>query len=285
MIAKEVRYERLRPDQVVAELAHNPVVYLPLGPLEWHGPHLPFGTDPLIAYAVALRAAEKTGGVVLPAFFWGTEGERSEERLRRVGFKGREWVVGMDFPANSLKSLYVREEYFALMVRGMLDALERQGFRLIVVVNGHGAANHRNVLERLRVEYTAKGQSRVLNLFAWVEGDTSVREPGHACAIETSRMRLLYPETVDLSTLPPIEQPLYNLDWGILDRFTVHGQPADDFRVREDPRAGIPQQEAESSLLEAVANVVRVVEQALNELGLRQVTWQAASHLGLNDEP
>ena len=39
---RTVQLERMRPGEILAERARCPIVYLPLGPLEWHGP----GTDP-----------------------------------------------------------------------------------------------------------------------------------------------------------------------------------------------------------------------------------------------
>ena len=50
---KETRLERLRPDEIVAEMGEVPLVYFPLGPLEWHGPHLPLGTDFLNVHRIA----------------------------------------------------------------------------------------------------------------------------------------------------------------------------------------------------------------------------------------
>ena len=55
---REVRLQWLRPDEVVAERERVPIVYLPIGPLEWHGPHLPLGTDPLQAEHIALDLAQ-----------------------------------------------------------------------------------------------------------------------------------------------------------------------------------------------------------------------------------
>jgi creatinine amidohydrolase len=259
----ELRLERLRPVEIVRGIQARALVYFPLGPLEWHGPHLPLGTDPLIAYTVALRAAEETGGVVLPPFFWGTERERTPQQLRDIGFKGDEWVVGMDFPANILKSLYCREEFFALLVREMLELLVAQGFQLIVFVNGHGASNHCSVLERLSAEFTARGPARVLPLFAYAGGDGERPGVGHAGLEETSRMMATFPETVDLSTLPPPEQPLYNVEWGIVDSMTFGGQPAEDFATRDDPRVDATAAEGEISLNRSVRAIVRQVEHAL----------------------
>jgi hypothetical protein len=38
----------LSPVPSLREMRRCPVVFLPLAPLEWHGPHLPYGADPLI---------------------------------------------------------------------------------------------------------------------------------------------------------------------------------------------------------------------------------------------
>ena len=55
---REVRLQWLRPDEVVAERERVSIVYLPIGPIEWHGPHLPLGTDPLQAEHTALELAQ-----------------------------------------------------------------------------------------------------------------------------------------------------------------------------------------------------------------------------------
>ena len=57
--------------------------------------------------------------------------------LRNIGLKGDGWIVGMDFPKNSLKTLYCREEYFAILVRELIDILENQGYKTIVIINEH----------------------------------------------------------------------------------------------------------------------------------------------------
>ncbi len=51
------RLKPLRSADILEEMRACPVVYLPLGALEWHEPHLPYGTDPLYAYEFALRLA------------------------------------------------------------------------------------------------------------------------------------------------------------------------------------------------------------------------------------
>ncbi|MXY83198.1 MAG: creatininase family protein, partial [Gemmatimonadetes bacterium] len=42
---EKVRYSDLLPWEFRQRLAARPVAYLPLGTLEWHGEHLPLGSD------------------------------------------------------------------------------------------------------------------------------------------------------------------------------------------------------------------------------------------------
>src|ERR1700716_492208 len=46
-------------------------VFLPVGALEQHGPHLPLGTDAMLAAAVAEGVAGETSGLVAPALAYG----------------------------------------------------------------------------------------------------------------------------------------------------------------------------------------------------------------------
>ena len=38
---RKVLYEELLPEELVQRIQEMPVAYLPLGTLEWHGPHMP----------------------------------------------------------------------------------------------------------------------------------------------------------------------------------------------------------------------------------------------------
>jgi creatinine amidohydrolase len=69
----EVRYELMRIGEILAAKRRFPLAFCPVSPIEWHGLHLPVGTDGLHAHHVAVRVAEQVGGVVLPTLFAGTE--------------------------------------------------------------------------------------------------------------------------------------------------------------------------------------------------------------------
>jgi creatinine amidohydrolase len=59
-------FELTQPE-IVAQLKKHPLVILPVGSVEQHGPHLPTGTDTLAANVIAHRVAELMDGLVLPA--------------------------------------------------------------------------------------------------------------------------------------------------------------------------------------------------------------------------
>jgi creatinine amidohydrolase len=257
----------LRPGQAVAERDRVPLAILPLGPLEWHGPHLPLGVDALNAETVALRVAQEVGGVVLPTLYVGTERERSREMLQSIGFGPEDYVVGMDFPANAMPSYYYPEEVLAIVVRATLDLLRRQGYRLVVLMNGHAAENHLNTLQRLVIEYNHNTPLRVMLLVpipGFTRGDTW--SYAHATAGETAVMLAAAGETVDLSLLPT-DGPLRNVDHAIVDDQSFRGHPTPDFTVRadDDPRSATAEAGARR-LHECVAELAAAVREALGSL-------------------
>src|SRR5687768_7980257 len=97
-----VEYEKMTPREICDARDRAPVVYIPAGPLEWHAEHLPLGTDPLHAHFVATGAARRTGGVVLPPTFMGTDSLRPpgnvSEGLDPFGLPDDARVIGMDLP-------------------------------------------------------------------------------------------------------------------------------------------------------------------------------------------
>jgi creatinine amidohydrolase len=77
----EVRYARLRPSAAVARRQAMPLAWLPLGVLEWHGPHNPLGLDALKAEAILCHAARRVGGLVMPTLYYGDHRRSLAEAL------------------------------------------------------------------------------------------------------------------------------------------------------------------------------------------------------------
>jgi len=229
----------LHPDEVVAEIKRVPLVYLPIGLLEWHANHLPLGTDALIAEKTAELAAEQTGGLIWPTLYCGTERERPPQMLRDLGFEDTDqYIVGMDFPANILPSGYAAEETLAIMLRDQLNMMIRMGFCMVVIITGHAATNHTDVLTRLAMEFSATRPVRVTVVLPYVPEEDGRLLVGHASRIETAAMLAVAPECVRMDHLPPISEPLKNVDWAIVDYATFMGEPMPDYTVRpdDDPR-------------------------------------------------
>jgi creatinine amidohydrolase len=255
----------LRPDQILEEIQRCPVAYLPIGLLEWHGPHLPLGVDAFNAENAARLAANQTGGLVFPTLYWGTERERPPEMLDWLGLDPTSYVVGMDFPANSLPSLYCSEELLALAAREQLGQITRLGFRLVVVITGHGATNQIAVLERLAAEFNGRGVIRVIVTLPFVTNEQGVMEVGHASRIETAIMQSLHPETVRLENLPPLPVTLKNADWAVIDFDTFLGNPTPDrtIHTHDDPRLADAEQ-GRLTIEQAVRQITALVQQELN---------------------
>src|SRR3989442_12537689 len=214
----------MRPADIVRERTRIPLVFIPVGPLEWHGPHLPLGTDGLHAHAVAVEVARRVGGGVLPTYFAGTETvlptDQKPPSPGNFGFDNTERIIGMDFPAHPVKSLYFEEGVFAVMVREILRLLKADGYRLLVIVNGHGAENHQRTLRRLAAEEAHPPDAQVVYTITFVPTVPAFSVIDHAEKIETSIMMALMPDAVDVRTLPSKDLPFRHLDDGIVDGYT-----------------------------------------------------------------
>jgi creatinine amidohydrolase len=89
---------------------------LPIGILEKHGPHVPLGSDLIMAREWSARAAKQEYAVVFPDFFYGQIYEAKHQ------------------PGTfALPSRLVWE-----LLDATVEEIARNGFKKIVIVNGHG---------------------------------------------------------------------------------------------------------------------------------------------------
>ncbi|MFA7173240.1 MAG: creatininase family protein [Kiritimatiellia bacterium] len=262
----ETRYEWLRPGQLKERQSKCPLILFPLGPLEYHGPHMPLGTDPLNATFVAHECCRRLGkGIVLPTMFVGTERERDPDMTEALGFKRDDYVVGMDFPARQWNSHYLPEEVFGLVVAAEVRCLISQGYKYIFIVNGHGAFNHNAVLQRLCIELSNTTPARVDFKIAFPEEAATTGAIGHADIAETSLMMHYNEAAIDLDTLPPNEVPLKYADFSIVDGAGfMGGGGAERVVPREyDPRYSSLQRGKEifeTTISEVCCKIERLIE-------------------------
>ena len=172
------KFEELTAPELTTVLEQTSLVYVPVGSLEFHGPHLPLGMDTIHVYEFCLRAAEQTGGVVLPPTYWNANGHR--------GWTG---------------SLLVRERTFRAIIRDIFELLFEQGAKLIVASTGHWPTKQGVTIANLAREFMRKHpQTKVLVLDPFGCHPTDPKAD-HAGKKETSLMLTLRPELVHMDTL------------------------------------------------------------------------------------
>jgi creatinine amidohydrolase/Fe(II)-dependent formamide hydrolase-like protein len=128
------------------------------------------------------------------------------------------------------------------MVAATLDMLISQGYAAIVIVNGHGAWNQLETLDRLAKHYSHTTDATVACKLAFTLDVSEKNLVGHADLFETSLMMYFEKEMyggaklVDLSTLPSRSVPIRYPDFSIVDGPGVSEKPSPDRIVQADPR-------------------------------------------------
>ena len=197
-----LRAELLLPWQIREAMAARPVVYIPLGTIEWHSEHLPVGLDALTAHGVCLRAALIGGGIVLPPLHYGTGG----------GHGAYPWTVMME-----------GEGEIAALLGRTLIRLQDFGCKLAVLFSGHFAEGQLAMIDRIAAEWN--GRNVPMRLFATavnrIEGLAIA--PDHAGVFETTLLYALHPELVQIGRLPTLDE--------------APAPPGDDWsEARHDPK-------------------------------------------------
>jgi creatinine amidohydrolase len=203
------RYERLRPAQIEAIREATPIAYVPWGALEWHSYHAPIGLDGMQAVGQCCALAGKTGGVVLPAMYLGTDTIKP--------FKG----FG--------HSVEHRKETVMVVARETLEQLAEEGFRVIVIVTGHCGGDHVDALRSVVEAASAFLPGHRFLLVPSFEPIQDTYPSNHAARGETSFQMLFEPDTVDLLLVRPGEAPTLDEDgvWGEDPRGASAGEGAE----------------------------------------------------------
>lgn len=243
MSEREIQFELLRPQELIDERERCPLVFLPVAPIEYHGPHMPIGTDPINATQCALETCRRLGkGVVMPTLYWGTERERPSWMAESLGFSADDWVYGMDFPSVLWESHYYQEHIFGIVVSEKLQMLIRRGYKVIMLINGHGAWNHMETLKRLALYYSNTEDVVVKHRLAFALDVSEENLAGHADLYETSLLMYYHKERgvrkspiVDLTQLPQ-DGPLHYKDFSIVDGAGFSRNPSPGHVVQTDPR-------------------------------------------------
>jgi creatinine amidohydrolase len=196
--------ERLSPQQAGLRLEIASVAYVPIGSIEYHGPHLPLGVDMISAHGLCIAAAQSAGGVVLPTGYL---------------------VNGcLDLPYSLTFSAGLVEQWTSEVI----EQLHARGAELVVLVTGHGPLDLIHLLKRVARLHDRPG-ARAYGL-CWLELNAArltervLGEPtviDHASTIETSWMMALEPHLVGTSVLSEDPDATITGIYGRNPRFTA----------------------------------------------------------------
>ncbi len=180
---KEVRLEHLRPKEIEEAMEACPVLFQPLGTIEWHGRHSVVGVDSLKAHGLCTRAAQESGGLVAPPVYGG--------------------IGGLDQPHTFV--MEAENDLFSVLLRPWLEKLTseavRQGFRAVIFLTGHYGAGQQIVVREAAVRMSRVLGVPVLGTPEYLLALDVDYFGDHAAWGETSLMMYMDPPSVDLSEL------------------------------------------------------------------------------------
>jgi len=153
-----LRYENLTHAELSALPRDRTVVFIPSGPLEQHGPHLPLGVDAFEASFFSLKMAEKIAQkradwnfILFPTLFAGCD------TLTYTG------------------TIEVRQSVIRDLLYDCCKHLAKAGFKTIIAVGAHGGPRHMVLLEELAAKMRWRHRTRMISassriLFEILEG-------------------------------------------------------------------------------------------------------------------
>jgi creatinine amidohydrolase len=179
--------ERMTWPQAQAAFKRTSFVVVPIGSTEQHGPHLPLGTDFLVAKELARRVGERANVIVTPVI--------------PVGYAQYHAVFPgtLSFTEDTLTRMYIE----------LCQNLLRYGATHVFFMNGHGG----NMVALRRCGEWLREQCVPSAVACWWEMTHVVnpewRALGHACYVETSMILALDPALPDMrSAVLAVNKPL-----------------------------------------------------------------------------
>src|SRR5690625_7477265 len=151
------------------------LVVLPWGATEAHNYHLPYGTDNYQVEAIAAEAGriayeEGSRVMILPVVPFGVNTGQADIRL--------------DMNMNPSTQLSV--------LRDLIEVLDRQGFRKLLVLNGHGGNDFKPILRELALEFPGICLAPCQSPRGPEAEKRAERPVGHAAAMEGGLIRYVH---------------------------------------------------------------------------------------------
>ena len=225
-----MEWDKLRADEFEAAVAQTGgVCILPVGVMEYHGNHLPLGTDALRVRYVANEVARLEPAIVFPVVSFSSNYEASA------------------MPGG----VVIDQQVLFPLFENLCDEIARNGCKKIVLISGHGG--NKWFLPQFVLSMLDKGKDWVpyycdargkdpdavggyMNKELFAELFES-EDYGHACEWETSEMLHIRPELVDMDAATRVDEPprqdlahlehMYTpTDWVAMQPDLIRGKPA-----------------------------------------------------------
>ena len=190
------RFEEIAGFELSAVVSQCPLAILPLGSLEFHGPHNPLGADSIIISGIAENVAARTKALLFPTI---------------------RFTQCPAHTANFAGTISIRPEVMTTYYADVLRNILQLGFRKVFLLNGHdgnigpgrGAiAQVANEVKDAALlfaswwEFVPSPKMKELGLFKQANGGH-----GHGGPLETSAVAAFRPELVHLEKAGDLPEP------------------------------------------------------------------------------
>ncbi|MGH7505894.1 MAG: creatininase family protein [Longimicrobiales bacterium] len=184
-VGHDLALDELSWIDVAAHLARDPRLMIPIGALEQHGPHLPLGSNVLIARRLTIDLSREFGVLRAPTLYYG------------VNVPGERAYAG---------TASLRQKTLHRALNELLASWESHGITEFILITAH---RHEPHLDALATLITSAARVRVLSVWDVDIADLLDAQPGplHAGEAETSVMLFLYPELVRMDRARDFELP------------------------------------------------------------------------------
>jgi len=193
---KKVQFEEMFPWEMAWAIENAPICFIPLGVLEWHGEHNAVGLDAIKAHAVCVKAAQRSGGIVIPPIYWASD---TREELENGNYLtgGIEHGERYHVPGNMF---WIKSETFLNLLLDIYDTVYHRGFKVIFVVSGHWSDQGNLPVIRKSGEIFLSRNPKMKWVFMTdQEVVPDLHYPWeHAAGGETSLLMAIRPDLVDL---------------------------------------------------------------------------------------
>lgn len=193
---KPKRFEEVDGFEVAEAISSHPLAIVPLGSLEFHGPHNPIGSDSIIISGIAERVAARTGALLFPTVTF------TQCPAHTAHFRG---------------TISIRPEVMTMYFEDILRSILHLGFRKLFILNGHdgnigpgrGAVAH--IADEIQEaallfaswwEFVSGEMMKTMGMFHQSNGGH-----GHGGPLETSAVAAFRPDLIRLDQVRDLPEP------------------------------------------------------------------------------